>query len=127
MEVSTNEEESNKTTLIEENTTVKDTSSNSAKSNVIDEISSNTKNFIKVIKITTYKKDIYKSYLDDILSIDNRVTLCRDDKNLIEIFVGPFDNELERNTLTKSYINRLKIDAEAFDFTEEEYNKRCNY
>lgn len=84
------------------------------------------KTFVKVIKIDTNKKDIYKSFLDKVLKVDSRVALCRDDKNLVEVFVGPFDDEMERLSIIKEYKD-MKIEAEAYDYTQEEYDRRCNY
>lgn len=57
--------------------------------------------FVKVIKIQTNSKDIYKSYLDKIYSVNDNVTLCRDYKNNVEIFVGPFENDVEREKISR--------------------------
>ena len=83
--------------------------------------------FVKVIKIATKTKDIYKSYLDKIYSISNDITLCRDYKNNIEIFIGPFEDDLNREKIAQEYLLKYNIKVEIYDYTTEEYNKRCNY
>lgn len=84
-------------------------------------------NFIKFIVITTNKPDIYKKELSAISNIDDRIQLCRDDSNNIEIFVGPYnDNQREVKLAVFNYALSDKI-IEALDFTQEEFDKRCNY
>lgn len=84
-------------------------------------------NFIKFIVITTNKKDIFKKELTQITSIDNQVKLCRDDSNNIEVFVGPYE-ESERDIKLAVFNYALKNQTvEALDFTQEEFDKRCNF
>jgi|TARA_R110002033_G_scaffold119370_1_gene162781 hypothetical protein len=83
--------------------------------------------FVKVIKIQTKSKDIYKSYLDQIYSVNDNVTLCRDYQNNVEIFVGPFENDIEREKVAEEYLLKYNINVEIYDYTTEEYDKRCNY
>lgn len=83
--------------------------------------------FVKVIKIQTKSKDIYKSYLDKIYSVNDNVTLCRDYQNNVEIFVGPFENDVEREKVAEEYLLKYNITVEIYDYTTEEYDKRCNY
>ncbi len=83
--------------------------------------------FIKFIVINTNKKDIFKSDLDKILNLDDRVQLCRNEENRIEIFVGPFEDN-ERNMVLNKFKENLEDEnPEALDFTQEEFDKRCNY
>jgi hypothetical protein len=83
--------------------------------------------FVKVKKIQTKSKDIYKSYLDQIYSVNDNVTLCRDYQNNVEIFVGPFENDIEREKVAEEYLLKYNINVEIYDYTTEEYDKRCNY
>ncbi len=83
--------------------------------------------FVKVIKIATKSQDIYKSFLDKIYSVSDNVTLCRDYQNNVEIFIGPFDDDLTRNKIKNEYLSKYNINAEVYDYTTEEYDKRCNY
>lgn len=84
-------------------------------------------NFIKFIVISTNKKEIYKKDLDQITSVDSNVKLCRDESNNIEIFVGPYeDNQRDIKIAVFKYAMK-NANIEAVDFTEEEFNKRCNY
>ncbi len=83
--------------------------------------------FVKVIKIATKSQDVYKSFLDKVYSVSDSVTLCRDYQNNIEIFVGPFDDDLSRNKIKDEYLSKYNINAEVYDYTTEEYDKRCNY
>ncbi|WP_419765560.1 MAG: hypothetical protein ACNI28_03455 [Arcobacter sp.] len=86
-----------------------------------------TSQFVKVIKIATKSQDIYKSFLDKIYSVSDNVTLCRDYQNNVEIFIGPFDDDLSRDKISKEYASKYNIDAQEYDYTIEEYDKRCNY
>ena len=83
--------------------------------------------FVKVIKIQTKSKDIYKSFLDKVYSVNDSITLCRDYQNNVEIFVGPFENDIEREKVAKEYLLKYNINVEIYDYTTEEYDKRCNY
>jgi hypothetical protein len=83
--------------------------------------------FVKVIKIATKNKDIYKSYLDKIYSVNDNVTLCRDYQNNVEIFIGPFENDVEREKVAQEYLLKYNINVEIYDYTRDEYDKRCNY
>lgn len=83
--------------------------------------------FVKVIKIATKSQDIYKSFLDKIYSVSDNVTLCRDYQNNVEIFIGPFDDDKSRDNIKNEYLSKYNINAEIYDYTTEEYNKRCNY
>lgn len=113
---------------VKENVTSKQTNNeNVVVQNIVQENKEQMKTFIKIVKISTNKKDIYKSYLDDLLKVTSDITLCRDDKNLVEIFIGPFEKEEDRVNITKEFKEKLNIEAEAYDYTEEEYNKRCKY
>ena len=83
--------------------------------------------FVKFIVITTNKKDIYKKDLNKITSVDQNIKLCRDDSNNIEIFVGPYDmqtREIKMAVFKYALKNQM---VEALDFTQEEFDKRCNY
>jgi hypothetical protein len=83
--------------------------------------------FVKIIKIDTKSQDVYKSFLDKIYSVSDKVTLCRDYQNNVEIFIGPFDDDASREKITEEYASRYNIDAQEYDYTIEEYDKRCNY
>ena len=47
-------------------------------------------NFIKLINVAKIKGSLYKKYLDKVTAINPSAILCRDDKNRIEIYFGPF-------------------------------------
>lgn len=83
--------------------------------------------FVKFIVITTNKKDIYKKDLNKITSVDQNIKLCRDDSNNIEIFVGPFDMQTREIKMAVFKYALKEQMVEALDFTQEEFNKRCNY
>ncbi|WP_428027011.1 hypothetical protein [Arcobacter sp.] len=83
--------------------------------------------FVKIIKIATKSKDIYKSYLDKIYSVSDDVTLCRDYQNNVEIFIGPFEDDSSRSKISQEYLSKYNIKVEEYDYTKDEYTKRCNY
>ena len=80
--------------------------------------------FINVVKING---PLYKKYLDKILVINPNVRLCRDEKNRIEIYYGPFKSDEERGELLNKLIKNKFSEAFALEFTKEEFDKRCNY
>ncbi|MGB7403591.1 MAG: hypothetical protein WA916_13525, partial [Arcobacter sp.] len=127
--VDTNTQEESK--KVEETTppTIEDTTKESkvAKVDPIPPVKEKVNQFVKVIKIQTKSKDIYKSYLDQIYSVNDNITLCRDYQNNVEIFVGPFENDVEREKVAEEYLLKYNINVEIYDYTTEEYDKRCNY
>ena len=68
-----------------------------------------------------------KKYLDKIISINPNVKLCRDEKNRIEIYYGPFKNSEERRELLDKLVKNKFSEAYELEFTQEEFDKRCNY
>ncbi len=83
--------------------------------------------FLSFINVAKLKGVLYKKYLDRIVAINPNVKLCRDDKNRIEIYYGPFKSNEERNELLKKLIDNKFNEAYELEFTQEEYDKRCNY
>lgn len=82
--------------------------------------------FIKYISIETKTQDIFKADLDKIEAVDKNITLCRDNKNNIEVLIGPFNENENRDMIMADFLNN-DINVAAVDFTKEEYNRRCNY
>ena len=87
----------------------------------------NKNQFLLFISVAKIKGVLYKKYLDKIVAIDPNVKLCRDDKNRIEIYYGPFENSEERTKLLTKLLNNKFNEAYELEFTQEEYDKRCNY
>ncbi len=83
--------------------------------------------FMSFINIATIKGELYKSYLDKILAIDNNVLLCRDLKNRIVIYTGPYDSEKQRNEIFNKFLKKDFKESYLVDFTKEEYEKMCKY
>lgn len=97
---------------------------------VIDEKDMNEKqmnSFLKFILVAKIKGNLQKSYLDKITSINLDAKLCRDDKNRIEIYFGPFDNEEKRVEIFEKLQKNKFSQSFLVELTNEEYNKRCNY
>ncbi|GGD36397.1 hypothetical protein GCM10012288_08010 [Malaciobacter pacificus] len=84
-------------------------------------------NFVKLINVAKIKGELYKDYLDSIVKINSELKLCRDDKNRIEIFFGPFTKEEDRNILLNELIENNFNQSYSLELTKEEYDKRCNY
>ena len=84
-------------------------------------------NFIQLVSVARIKGELYKSYLDRISSINSKVLLCRDDKNKIEIFLGPFDESVNRTEIVNSLVKNSINEAYEVELTKEEFDKRCNY
>jgi hypothetical protein len=95
-------------------------------------ISSNTETtnedvFLKFINVAKIKGVLYKKYLDKVSSINPNIILCRDDKNRIELYYGPFKSESERKDLLDKLIDNNFEQAYELEFTKEEFDRRCNY
>lgn len=96
----------------------------------IDEVTNHNKKidgFLKFINVAKIKGALYKKYLDKIIAVNPNVILCRDDKNIIEIYYGPFENNETRSKLLNKLLNSNFEEAYEVEFTKEEFDKRCNY
>ena len=83
--------------------------------------------FLLFINVAKIKDVLYKKYLDKIVAVSPNIKLCRDDKNRIEIYYGPFDNNEERTKLLNKLFENKFNEAYELEFTQEEFDKRCNY
>lgn len=83
--------------------------------------------FLLFINVAKIKGVLYKKYLDKIVAINADVKLCRDDKNRIEIYFGPFENSEDRTKILNKLIDNKFNEAYELEFTQEEFDKRCNY
>ena len=83
--------------------------------------------FLKLINVAKIKGSLYKKYLDKITDINPNAVLCRDDKNRIEIYFGPFNNDEIRAELLDKLVNNGFEEAFEIELTQEEFDKRCNY
>jgi hypothetical protein len=83
--------------------------------------------FLSFINVATIKGELYKSYLDDLQQFEKNISLCRDQKNRIEIYFGPYSSDMERKKVFDELISKGYKQAYLADLTKEEYNKRCKY
>ncbi|NVJ52281.1 MAG: hypothetical protein HWD90_01210 [Campylobacteraceae bacterium] len=83
--------------------------------------------FLPFINVAIIKGELHKSYLDKVESFDKKISLCRDSKNRIEIYFGPYESSVERNKVFNALMDNGFKDSFLVDFTKEEYQKRCNY
>lgn len=83
--------------------------------------------FLPFINVAVVKGNLYKAYLDKIESFDKKISLCRDSKNRIEIYFGPYESNAERTKVFKNLTDSGYKDAYLVDFTKEEHEKRCKY
>ena len=83
--------------------------------------------FLKFISVAKIKGELYKKYLDRVVAINPNIILCRDDKNRIEIYYGPFNDENTRKDLLEKLIKNKFSEAYELEFTKEEFDIRCNY
>lgn len=91
------------------------------------ESAKNNNGFLLFINVAKIKDVLYKKYLDKIVAVNSNIKLCRDDKNRIEIYYGPFDNNEERTKLLNKLFENKFNEAYELEFTQEEFDKRCNY
>jgi hypothetical protein len=87
----------------------------------------NKNEFLLFINVAKIKGVLYKKYLDKIVAINPNVKLCRDEKNRIEIYFGPFENSEERTKILNKLLDKKFNEAYELEFTKEEFDKRCNY
>ena len=82
--------------------------------------------FLKFIQINTNKKVIYKSYLKELKVIDTRIHACRNINNIIEVFIGPL-NEDEASTELIEAVKKLNLSKSIMliEITKEEFANRC--
>lgn len=105
---------------------IENSSSDSGKNS--DGIKKETNNeFLLFINVAKIKGVLYKKYLDKITAINPNIKLCRDDKNRIEIYYGPFEKSEDRTELLNKLITNKFNEAYELEFTQEEFDKRCNY
>lgn len=119
---------------LEENQSNKDeekTKQNEMQDNMKEEASQQTKEEIKMfmpfINVATIKGALFKEYLDKVQTFDKRLSLCRDSKNRIEIYFGPYDSQKERTKILNNLMDNGFKESYLVDFTKEEYEKRCKY
>lgn len=109
-----------------ENKEVQEPKSSNANENINPKIEDKN-NFVKLINVAKIKGELYKDYLDSIVKINSEIKLCRDDKNRIEIYFGPFTKEEDRSKLLNELIEKNFNQSYSLELTKEEYDKRCNY
>lgn len=85
------------------------------------------KMFMPFINVATIKGELFKEYLDKVQSFDKKLSLCRDSKNRIEIYFGPYDSQKERTKVLNNLMDNGFKESYLVDFTKEEYEKRCKY
>lgn len=80
------------------------------------------------IQVVTLKYQLYKTFLDKVKVVDARISVCKDDQNRTQVFIGPFSDTKKRQEVLKQ-INSSGVVNDAFgvEFTQDEYNKRCNF
>ena len=83
--------------------------------------------FILLINVAQVKDNLYKSYLDKIVEINPDIKLCRDDKNIIEIYFGPFNQAEERDILFNKLQEKGFKESYKVELTNKEFIKRCKY
>lgn len=83
--------------------------------------------FLKFIQVATLKYKLYNSFLNQIKDIDARISICKYKENQTQIFIGPFENENNRDILIKKINETIVNDAFKIEFTQEEFDSRCNF
>ncbi|XPV69252.1 MAG: hypothetical protein ACNI25_01450 [Halarcobacter sp.] len=91
------------------------------------EVMQSSNQFLSFINVATIKGELLKSYLDKLLTFEKNVSLCRDPKNRIVIYFGPYGTDGERKKVYDELMNNGYKQAYLSDLTNEEYEKRCKY
>ena len=119
-----------KNTNLEEKNPSKEVINNNSSQEVVTNTTQpndNKNEFLLFINVAKIKGVLYKKYLDKIVAINPNVKLCRDEKNRIEIYFGPFENSEERTKILNKLLDKKFNEAYELEFTKEEFDKRCNY
>ncbi|RXJ83358.1 hypothetical protein [Arcobacter cloacae] len=119
----TENKEESKDEVVENENIVKESTNTLEKENKVNE----NNGFLKFINVAKIKGVLYKKYLDSVIDINPNVILCRDDKNRIELYYGPFNSDNERTELLNRLIDNGFEQAYELEFTKEEFDNRCNY
>lgn len=113
--------------ILAKSSTSNETLPNNTKKEKINKEDSGNNQFLLLINVAKIKGDLYKKYLDKVIKINPNVKLCRDEKNRIEIYFGPFEKNEDRTELLNKLIKNKFTEAYTVEFTKEEFDKRCNY
>ncbi len=106
-----------KKNILQENIMIEDTITENKK----------VKFFLSFINVATIKGNLYKLFLEKVQKFDKKLSLCRNSKNSIEILFGPYDSNKERIKVFNNLLENDIKEAYLIDFTQVEYEKRCNY
>lgn len=83
--------------------------------------------FSKLINVAKIKGNLQKKFLDKAVAIDSNILLCRDDKNNIELYYGPFNDDSLRDILLNKLLKAGFKEAYTLEMSKDEFDKRCNY
>jgi hypothetical protein len=81
--------------------------------------------FLKFIQVATLKYTLYTQFLREIKAVDARISICQNEQGRIQIFIGPFLDDVQRNFVVEKINKNVVTDAFALEFTQEEFYKRC--
>ena len=83
--------------------------------------------FLKFIQVATLKYKLFNSFLKELEDIDARISICKDQDNRTQIFIGPFKDNNKRDIIIKQINEHIVTDAFAVELTKEEFDNRCNF
>lgn len=85
------------------------------------------KDTYELITVAQIKGKLYKNYLDKVLRIDTEIKLCRNDKNQIVIYSGPYESLKNKDEMLKIFRNKNFNNSYLTSLNFEEFNRHCNY
>ncbi len=83
--------------------------------------------FLKFVQVATLKYKLYNTFLSQIKDLDARISVCKYKNNQTQIFIGPFENEDNREKILEKINQNIAKDAFRIEFTQEEFESRCNF
>ena len=83
--------------------------------------------FLKFVQVATLKYKLYNTFLSQIKDLDARISICKYKDNQTQIFIGPFENEDNREKILEKINQNIAKDAFRIEFTQEEFESRCNF
>jgi len=119
--------ENEKKKILKELETKKSTIAKTQEKKMDNKVEESKSMFLLYINVVTVNGDLLKSNLDKIEKSGRKISLCRDSKNRIEVYLGPYSSNKERErALSNLLVNDFK-NAYLVGLTKEEYKKRCEY
>ena len=83
--------------------------------------------FLNFIQVATLKYKLYNSFLKELKELDAKISVCKDEEERTQIFIGPFNDIYKRKLIIEKINSNIVSDAFAVELTKEEFDNRCSF